>query len=460
MIDDELVRAHRARALSPDHPVLRGTAQNPDVYFQARESGQSVLPGRARPSCRTRWTSSPRSTGRQYHLFDYVGAPDAERVIVMMGSGAESGAGDGRAPERARREGRRAQGAPVPAVRRRALRRGAARRRSKPSPCSTAPRSRAASASRSTWTWSPRSTEARRRRAPVRRCRASSAAATALSSKEFTPAMVEGVFDELRKADARRTTSPSASTTTSPTPAWTTIPTSPPRPPSTVRAVFYGLGADGTVGANKNSIKIIGEETDNYAQGYFVYDSKKSGSITISHLRFGPQPIRSSYLISKANFVACHQFVVPGAHRHARSAPSPARVFLLNSPYGPDEVWDHLPRAVQEQIIDKKLQFYVIDALRGRARDRHGRAHQHHHADLLLRHQRRAAARRGHRRHQARHREDLRQARRGGGAEELRRRRRSARPPARSRGARRRSPARFDLRPPVPAERAGVRAAT
>ena len=218
-----------------------------------------------------------------------------------------------------------------------------------------------------------------------------------LSSKEFTPAMVKGVFDETARSRRRRITSPSASRTTSPTPAWITIPTFSTEVPGTVRALFYGLGADGTVGANKNSIKIIGEETDNYAQGYFVYDSKKSGSMTISHLRFGPQPLHSSYLITKANFVACHQFSFLERIDVLKAA-EPGATFLLNSPFGPDEVWDHLPRTVQRQIIDKKLQVLRDRRLRSGQEDRHGRAHQHHHADLLLRHQRRAAARRSHRR--------------------------------------------------------------
>ena len=157
-----------------------------------------------------------------------------------------------------------------------------------------------------------------------------------------------------------------------------------------VRAMFYGLGADGTVGANHNSIRIIGSETDNYAQGYFSYDSKKSGTITTSHLRFGPDPIRLSNLIESANFVACHQWVFL-ERVNVLSKAEPGATFLLASPYGPDEVWDQLPRQVQRQIIDKKLRFFVIDADRRRQGDRHGRPHQHHHADLLLRHLRRAA---------------------------------------------------------------------
>ena len=180
-------------------------------------------------------------------------------------------------------------------------------------------------------------------------------------------------------------------------------------PAETVRAMFFGLGADGTVGANKNTIKIIGEETELNVQGYFVYDSKKSGAVTTSHLRFSKKPIRSTYLISRANFVACHQFSFM-ERLDVLKAADPGAVFLLNSPFGPNEVWDNLPRAAQETIIQKEAAL-----LRDRCRERragggHGRPHQHRHADLLLRHQRRFAARRGHRRHQALHREDLRQA--------------------------------------------------
>ena len=171
--------------------------------------------------------------------------------------------------------------------------------------------------------------------------------------------MVKGVFDELKKASPKNHFTVGINDDVTHTsldydPEFST------EDPGTVRALFYGLGADGTVGANKNSIKIIGEETDNFAQGYFVYDSKKSGAITISHLRFGPKPIRSSYLITKASFVACHQFSFLERIDVLKAA-EPGATFLLNSTYGPDEVWDHLPRTVQRQIIDKKLKFYVID---------------------------------------------------------------------------------------------------
>ncbi|HOK47515.1 MAG TPA: 2-oxoacid:acceptor oxidoreductase family protein, partial [Bryobacteraceae bacterium] len=180
-----------------------------------------------------------------------------------------------------------------------------------------------------------------------------------LSSKEFTPAMVKAVFDELAKPNPKNhftvgIVDDVTNTSLDYDPEFST------EDPQTVRALFYGLGSDGTVGANKNSVKIIGEDTDNYAQGYFVYDSKKAGAITISHLRFGPKPIRSTYLISKASFVACHQFSFLERYDVLKAA-EPGAVFLLNSLYGPDEVWDHLPRTVQRQIIEKKLKFYVID---------------------------------------------------------------------------------------------------
>ena len=221
--------------------------------------------------------------------------------------------------------------------------------------------------------------------------------------------------------------------------------------------MFFGLGADGTVGANKNSIKIIGEETENDAQGYFVYDSKKSGAITISHLRFGPGPIRSTYLIKKASFVACHQFGFLEQYDMLEYA-APGGTFLLNAPYGKDELWKHLPREVQEQIVDKKLKVYAIDAYKVAEETGHGQPHQHDHADLLLRDLRRAAARGGDRPDQEGDREDLRQEGRRGREAQLRRGRRDAREPVR--GADRPAPpAPSRCGPTVPGQRARLRAA-
>ncbi len=357
MLPEEFVRQHRARSLSPDRPVLRGTAQNPDVYFQARETVNPYY--LAVPAILQKAMDRfAKIAGRQYKLFEYVGAPDAERVDHSHGLRLRCRRRDRELPGRPGRKGRRPQGPLVPSLLRRALPCRASAPPCAPSPCSTAPRNPAPSANRST------------RRVLTALAESLAAGKIAamprivggrygLSSKEFTPAMVKAVFDNLAKP--RPTiTSPSASTTIVTHTSLAFDPKFSTEDPDTVRALFYGLGADGTVGANKNSIKIIGEDTENYAQGYFVYDSKKSGSITTSHLRFGPKPIRSSYLITRANFVACHQFSFLERVDVLKHADDGA-VFLLNSQFGKDEVWDQLPRPVQQQIITKKLQFYVID---------------------------------------------------------------------------------------------------
>ena len=358
MIDDKLVQAHRARSLSPDRPVLRGTAQNPDVFFQARETVNPYY--LACPTIvQNAMDKFARIVGRQYHLFDYVGAPDAERVIVLMGSGAEA------AHETVEYLAARGEKVGVLKVRLyrpfsvehfvqalpKSVKTIAVLDRTKEPGAAGEPLyvdvvtavSEAMAAGAAPFTVAPRIIGGR----------------YGLSSKEFTPAMIKGVFDEMAKPKPKNhftvgIVDDITHTSLDYDPNFST------EDPKTIRALFYGLGADGTVGANKNSIKIIGEDTDNYAQGYFVYDSKKSGALTISHLRFGPEPIRSTYLIGRASFVACHQFsflerldVLKGAE--------PGATFLLNSLYGPDEVWDHLPRTVQQQIIDKKLRFYVID---------------------------------------------------------------------------------------------------
>jgi pyruvate-ferredoxin/flavodoxin oxidoreductase len=350
MIDEDLVHAHRARAMSPDHPVLRGSAQNPDVYFQAREAVNSFY--LATPTIvQNVMDKFARLVGRHYHLFDYVGAPDAERVIVMMGSGAEV------AHETV--EAMTAAGEKVGVLKVRLYR-----------PFSKEALVAALPASAKAIAVLDRTKEPGALGEPLY-CDVVTALAElgvsrkviggryGLSSKEFTPAMVKGVYDELQKTSPKNHFTIGINDDVTHTsldydPQFST------EVPGTVRALFFGLGADGTVGANKNSIKIIGEETDNFAQGYFVYDSKKSGAITTSHLRFGPRPLHSSYLITKASFVACHQFSFLERIDMLRAAENGA-TFLLNSIYGPDEVWDHLPRLVQKQIIDKKLKFYVID---------------------------------------------------------------------------------------------------
>ncbi|HTT62268.1 MAG TPA: pyruvate:ferredoxin (flavodoxin) oxidoreductase [Bryobacteraceae bacterium] len=355
MIDEDLVRAHRARALSPDHPVIRGTAQNPDVFFQAREASNpfyAACPGIVQKVM----DKFARVAGRQYHLFDYFGAPDAERVIMLMGSGAE-------VAEEAIAH-LTAAGEKVGLVKVRLYR-----------PFSIEHFIASLPASTKTIAVLDRTKEPGSSGEPlyldvVNALNEASftqgvsgkrviGGRYGLSSKEFTPAMVKGVFDEMLKPRPKNHFTVGILDDV----GYTSLDYDPKfssEVPGTVRALFYGLGADGTVGANKNSIKIIGEETDNYAQGYFVYDSKKSGAITVSHLRFGPKPIHSSYLITNANFVACHQFSF--LERLDMLTPAePGATFLLNSPFGPDEVWDQLPLSVQRQVIAKKLRFFVID---------------------------------------------------------------------------------------------------
>jgi pyruvate-ferredoxin/flavodoxin oxidoreductase len=351
MIDEKLVMAHRARALSPDRPVLRGTAQNPDVYFQARETVNPFY--LAAPTIvQNAMDKFAAIVGRQYHLFDYVGAPDADRVLIMMGSGAEV------AHEAV--DALNAAGEKVGLLKVRLYR---------PFPIETFHAALPASAK--SLAVLDRTKEPGAIGEPLYcdvvtalvemgdQSRKVIGGRYGLASKEFTPAMVKGVFDELKKSSPKNHFTIGIKDDVTHT-SLDYDPEFHTEDPATVRALFYGLGADGTVGANKNSIKIIGEGTDNFAQGYFVYDSKKSGAITVSHLRFGSKPIRSSYLISKASFVACHQFSFLERIDVLKCA-APGATFLLNSIYGPDEVWNHLPTTVQRQIIGKKLKFYVID---------------------------------------------------------------------------------------------------
>jgi len=356
MIPEEFVRQHRARSLSPDRPVLRGTAQNPDVYFQARETVNPFYT--AVPAILEKAMNRfAQITGRQYKLFDYVGAPDAERVIILMGSGCDV------AEETVNQLV--AQGARIGVLKVRLFRPFSAEHFLAALP------STVRSISVLDRTKEPGSVGEPLYQEILTSLAESFASGKiasmprvvggryGLSSKEFTPAMAKAVFDDLAEIVPHNhfTVGINDDVTHNSLPYDPKFSTEDPR---TVRALFFGLGADGTVGANKNSIKIIGEDTENYAQGYFVYDSKKSGSITTSHLRFGPKPIRSSYLISRANFVACHQFGFLERIDVLKLADEGA-VFLLNSQFSKEEVWDQLPRPVQQQIITKKLQFYVID---------------------------------------------------------------------------------------------------
>jgi pyruvate-ferredoxin/flavodoxin oxidoreductase len=350
MIEDDLVAAHRNRSLNPDRPVLRGTAQNPDVFFQAREACNPYY--LAAPTIvQNAMDKFAKIVGRQYHLFDYVGAPDAERILIMMGSGADV------AHETV--EALVAAGEKVGLLKVRLFRPFAVEAFVAALPASVKSIAVLDRTKEPGATGEPLYCDVITALAEMGVGKKVIGGRYGLASKEFTPAMVKGVFDELKKNSPKNHFTVGIQDDVTHTsldydPEFST------EVPGTVRAMFFGLGADGTVGANKNSIKIIGEETDNFAQGYFVYDSKKSGAITTSHLRFGQRPLRSSYLISKASFVACHQFSFLERLDVLKAAETGA-TFLLNSTFGPDEVWDHLPRTVQRQIIEKKLKFYMID---------------------------------------------------------------------------------------------------
>jgi len=358
MIDEKLVHAHRARGLSPDHPYIRGTAQNPDVFFQARETINKYY--EACPQIVERAMQKfGKLVGRDYHLFDYTGALDAEKVIIIMGSGAETTQETVKFLE--------ARGEKVGVVTVHLYRPFSVEHFVKALPASVRvlavmdrtkePGATGEPLYMDTVTAIQEALD--KGIAPFEKSPKIIGGRYGLSSKEFTPAMVKGIFDEMGKASPRKHFTVGINDDVTMT-SIAYDPTFSVETADTVRCVFFGLGADGTVGANKNSIKIIGEETPNYAQGYFVYDSKKSGGITISHLRFGPRPIHAPYLVSDANFVACHQFNFLERYDVLKYA-SPGAVFLLNSSAGPDEVWDMLPQEVQKTIIEKKLRFFVID---------------------------------------------------------------------------------------------------
>jgi pyruvate-ferredoxin/flavodoxin oxidoreductase len=357
LVPAELVRAHRSRALSPEQPFIRGTAQNPDVYFQARETVNpfyAAVPGAVQDAM----DSLGARTGRNYKIMEYTGHPEAERVIVVMGSGAETVS-----ETVAHLCG---QGERVGVLQVRLFR---------PFPTRALLDALPATAGRIAVldrTKEPGSngeplfldvvaalaeahTDGERAVFPL-----VTGGRYGLSSKEFTPAMVAGIFAELAREQPRRRFTIGITDDVS----HTSLPYDPAldiEPPGTVRAVFFGLGSDGTVGANKNTIKILGAEEDLNAQGYFVYDSKKSGSQTVSHLRFGPRPIRAPYLVEQASFVGCHHFrLLDQVDVLGRAAPG--ATLLLDCALPPDEVWDALPRPVQEKIIAKRVQAYAIDA--------------------------------------------------------------------------------------------------
>jgi len=354
MINDDLVQACRARALTPDHPIMRGTAQNPDVFFQSRERANPLYFETPKIVQQT-MDEFARLTGRHYHLFDYAGALDAERVLIMMGSGC------GAAEETV--EALRARGEKVGLLKVRLYR-----------PFPVADLIRALPVSVKAIAVLDRTKEPGSIGEPLYQDVITALSEGevpfamprviggryGLSSKEFTPGMCKAVFDELKAAKPGNHFTIGIQDDITHTSlvydADFII-----EPDDQVRGIFWGLGADGTVSANKNSIKIIGEETTDHAQGYFVYDSKKSGAMTVSHLRFGKSPIRSTYLIQRANFIAVHQFKFLNAYDVLAQAMDGATL-LLNSPYPPEDLWDELTGSVQDQIIRKQIKVYTIDA--------------------------------------------------------------------------------------------------
>ena len=359
MISEDLVIAHRGRGMTPDRPVLRGTSQNPDVFFQGRESVNKFYTA-APAIVQKHMDKFAELTGRAYHLFDYVGAPDAEKVIILMGSAAETAhetveylvsKGEKVGVLKVRLFRPFDTKAFVAALPKTVKAIATLDRTKEPGsigePLYTDIRTaigEAMSAKMVDFQGYPKIVGGR----------------YGLSSKEFTPAMVKAVFDNLDAQDSQNHFTvgiiDDVTNTSLDVPAFEV------ESEGRFEGMFYGLGSDGTVGANKNSIKIIGEETDNYAQGYFVYDSKKAGAITVSHLRFGPEQIRSPYLCTKADFVACHNFSFLEKYDMLANA-KPGAVFLLNSPYPADQVWDHMPDEIEQVLIDKKIKFYVIDAI-------------------------------------------------------------------------------------------------
>ncbi len=358
VINEEALRAHRARALTPDRPMLKGSAQNPDVFFQARET---VNPFYAKTPeiVQKVMDRFAKVVGRDYHLFDYVGAPDAERVVMLMGSGAEA------AHEAV--DYLVSQGEKVGMIKVRLYRPFSAEHFINALPktikaLAVLDRTKEPGAVGEPMyedvvtVFAEAQTAGSLPFAPPRVV----GGRYGLSGKDFTPAMAKAVFDNLKVDKPKNHFTIGINDDVTHT-SLEYDPNFVTEDDDVVRAMFYGLGSDGTVGANKNSIKIIGEDTPNFAQGYFVYDSKKAGSITVSHLRFGPREIHSTYLVNAANFIGCHMWTFLERYDMLKNA-VPGAVFLLNAPFPKDEVWDRLPKKVQEDIIEKKLRFYVIDA--------------------------------------------------------------------------------------------------
>ncbi len=350
MITDDLVRRHRHRALSPDRPVIRGTAQNPDVFFQARETVNPYYDACA-DKTEAAMDRFAELTGRRYHPFDYHGAPDADRVIVLMGSGADA--------THETVDYMNGHGEKVGVIKVRLYRPFDVKRfidSIPPSVKSIAVLDRTKEPGSA---GEPLYVDCVTALHETGKQLRTVGGRYGLSSKEFTPAMVKGIFDNLALESPKNHFTVGIHDDVTHTsidydPSFST------EPDTVIRALFYGLGSDGTVGANKNTIKIIGGETENNAQGYFVYDSKKAGAVTVSHLRFGPDPIRSSYLVNRASFVACHQQVFLETYDMLANLDD-GGTFLLNTSWSAEEVWNHLPGRVQRALIEKKAKFYIID---------------------------------------------------------------------------------------------------
>lgn len=361
MIKQEWLDSFRERALTPDAPVLRGTAQNPDVYFQGRETVNRFY--EATPAIvQNAMDKFAELTGRSYHLVDYTGAPDAERVIILMGSGAE-------AVEETVEAMMTRENAKVGVLKVRLFRPFPAAELVKALPATVR---KIAVLDR---TKEPGSQGEPLHQDIIQALFDAQANGTlpftngmpkvvggryGLSSKEFTPAMVKGVYDNLALDTPKNHFTIGINDDV----LGTSLPYDEDystEADDVTRAMFFGLGSDGTVGANKDAIKIIGQHTNLYVQGYFVYDSKKSGSSTISHLRFGPRPIKSTYLITKANFLALHQPSLLDLFDFLKNAANGA-TFLMNSPHPADKLWDTLPARMQQQILDKNIKLYTIDA--------------------------------------------------------------------------------------------------
>jgi len=359
MIDGDLVRAHRSRALSPDNPIIRGTSHNPDTFFQAKETINPYY--NACPDIvQEMMDKFGKLVGRNYKLFEYVGAHDAERIIIIMGSGAETVE---ETVDYLTKKGEKVGLLKVRLYRPFSIKHFISSLPSSVKSIAVLDRTKEPGAVGEPLyldVTTSISSAFSNGDLKMEKMPKIIGGIYGLSSKEFKPSMVKAVFDELKKSSPKnRFTVGINDDVTNQSLEYD--PNFFIEPSNRTRAVFFGLGSDGTVSANKSSIKIIGEETDNYAQGFFYYDSKKAGSLTLSHLRFGPDPIKSPYLIDKANFVACHQSSFLDRYEML-SVAEPNGIFLLNSIHSKDEVWNYLPISVQKQIIEKNLRFYVIDA--------------------------------------------------------------------------------------------------